>query len=248
MARFYLDAPLPPGTRIVLPAALAHHALRTLRLADGDALTLFNGQGGEVEARLVAPRGASASADLIAHLDREAELPFRVIVGQGLSGGDKMDWTIEKAVELGAAGIAPLACARSVVRLSGDRAERRVEHWRALVAAACGQCGRNRLPEVQPPQSLTRWLGDLPADAVRLMLAPRATHSLVEEARALGMAGAPPAAPLYLLVGPEGGLAPDEEQAALSASFTPVHMGPRVLRTETAAAAALAMLAAVWAA
>jgi len=245
MPRFFLDAPLTPGTRVPLPTALSHHALRTLRLVDGDALTLFNGQGGEYSAQLVAPKGETASAEVLAFSAREAELPFRIIVAQGLSGGDKMDWTIEKAVELGAAGIVPLACARSVVRLSAERAAKRVEHWRALVTAACAQCGRNRVPVIEAPRPLTHWLADVPKDALRLVLTPRAEHSLVTHARATHPAGAEGAS-IYLLVGPEGGLAPEEEQAALVAGFTAVHMGPRVLRTETAAAAALAMLAAVW--
>jgi len=242
MTRFFLDAPLAAEGRFALPRALTHHALRVLRLRDGDAVTLFNGRGGEYHGRLVAAgqKADSASVEIMAFDPREAELPFAVTIAQGLSGGDKMDWTIEKAVELGAAAIQPLACARSVVRLNAERAAKRQLHWQALVDAACAQCGRNRVPPVHAPAALRDWLSGVPANALKLMLSPRGE-------RALSAIAAPrPDQAVLLLVGPEGGFAPEEEAAAQAAGFLPVTIGPRILRTETAAAAALAMLAALW--
>ena len=254
MPRFYIDCPLTAGARVDLPEALAHHALRTLRLTDGDTLTLFNGQGGEWQARLSAPpgRGARASAELLAFDPREAELSYRVVIAQGLSGGDKMDWTIEKAVELGAAAIQPLACARSVVRLDADRAAKRVRHWQALCESAAAQCGRNRVPAVLAPRALTDWLASVKADLAAA--ANQANHAhqqalvLVPGARdRLAALPRPPAGTTtLLLIGPEGGLDETELAAAGAAGLRPVSLGPRVLRTETAAAAALATLAAAW--
>jgi 16S rRNA (uracil1498-N3)-methyltransferase len=242
MARFFIDTDLTPGARITLPTDVARHALRALRLRDGASVMLFNGRGGEYAARLVAAaaRGDTLAADILSFDAREAELPFAITVAQGLSGGDKMEWTLEKAVELGAAAIQPLACARSVVRLSGERAAKRVAHWQALSIAACAQCGRNRLPVIHQPLNMMAWLGTLPADTMRLLLSPRgALH--------LASMQAPRAdQPVVLLTGPEGGFSPEEENAALAAGFTALNMGPRILRTETAAAAALAMLTAAW--
>jgi 16S rRNA (uracil1498-N3)-methyltransferase len=240
MARFFIDAELSVGTTLPLPKALSHHALRTLRMADGDGLTLFNGRGGEYAGRLLVSGGRNAEAlvELQAFDEREAELPFAITVAQGLSGGDKMEWTIEKAVELGATAIQPLACARSVVRLSPERAAKRLLHWRALCEAASAQCGRNRVPAVHAPLDPQAWLAQLPASSLKLLLSPRASTAL--------QAVAAPTLPVYLMVGPEGGFTPAEEDAAQRAGFLPVSVGPRVLRTETAAAAALAMLYAVW--
>lgn len=244
MTRFYIDTPLTAGSRTELPRELTHHALRVLRMRDGDALTLFNGRGGEYHGRLIAagPKAHVAAVDLLDFDAREAELPFAVTLAQGLSGGDKMEWTIEKAVELGAAAIQPLACARSVVRLTAERAGKRQLHWQALIEAACGQCGRNRVPPVHSPAALRDWLSRVPVEALKLMLSPRGERPLT------AIAAPRTDQSVYLLVGPEGGFAPDEEAAAQAAGFLPVTIGPRILRTETAAAAALAMLAALWSA
>lgn len=242
MTRFFINTALTAGSRIELPHELAHHALRVLRMRDGDALTLFNGRGGEYHGRLSAagPKRSTATVELLEFDPREAELPFAVTVAQGLSGGDKMEWTIEKVVELGASAIQPLACARSVVRLNAERAAKRQLHWQALIEAACGQCGRNRVPPVHAPAALRDWLPKAPADSLKLMLSPRGERPL--SAFAAPRSGQP----VLLLAGPEGGFAPEEEAAAQAAGFQPVTIGPRILRTETAAAAALAMLAALW--
>jgi 16S rRNA (uracil1498-N3)-methyltransferase len=238
MPRFYCPLPLAPGVAIDLPEAVARH-LQVLRMVPGDALVLFNGAGGEYRATLAALDKKRASA-LVADFDpAEAELPYALTLAQGLPEGSKMDWIIEKAVELGVAAIAPLAAQRSVVRLSGERAEKRQAHWQGVITAASEQCGRNKLARLAPVTELSRWLA-LPPDGTRVLLSPRATRSLSDWARAQ----APQA--VTLMIGPEGGFSDQEEEAAIAAGAMPLSMGPRVLRTETAGLAALAILAANW--
>ncbi|WP_179404811.1 16S rRNA (uracil(1498)-N(3))-methyltransferase [Burkholderia guangdongensis] len=241
--RFFVDAALRAGDVLALPPDVARHA-HVLRLQPGDALALFDGSGGQYRAELVEIDKRAALARLDAFEPADAEPPYRVTLAQGIAGGDKMDWVIEKAVELGAAAIMPLSTARGVVRLSGERAEKRVAHWRGIVRASCEQCGRNRVPDVAPVQGYDAWLAtlpDAPADGeLRLLLSPRASIPFA------ALPAAPPAAPVTLLIGPEGGLAPAEENAARERGFTAVSLGPRVLRTETAGAAVLAALAARW--
>lgn len=243
MPRFFVDMPLATGERLALPEDVARH-VQVLRMQPGDALTLFNGQGGQYEARLAELGRRMATVELGAFCALETEPPYRVTLAQGIAGGDKMDWLIEKAIELGASRIVPVGTARAVVRLSGERAARRQAHWQALVAAACEQCGRNRVPEVQPPRELSAWLDTLPAaldeGELRLILSPRATQPFD------ALPKLAPRATVTLLIGPEGGLAPEEEEAATARGFTPIALGPRVLRTETAGMAVLAALAARW--
>jgi len=238
MPRFYIDAPLAAGALLDLPAEVAHH-IHVVRLGPGDTLTLFNGTGGQYEAVLTDVGKKRATAEVGAFTARDVELPYPVTLAQGLPEGTKMDWIVEKAVELGVAAVQPLAARRCVVRLSAERAQKKLEHWRGVVVAAAEQSGRNRLASVAEPAEFRDWIGT-PADGPRLLLSPRATSSLVEWARGAG------AQPVTLLVGPEGGFTDEEEDAAVRAGATMVSMGPRVLRTETAALAALSMLAAVW--
>jgi len=238
MPRFYCPQPLVPGSVVDLPEAVAHH-LHVVRQQPGDALALFNGGGGQVRARLVEIGKRRASAMVEAHEDVEAELPFPLTLVQGLPEGSKMDWIVEKAVELGVARIVPLAAQRSVVRLSGERADKRRAHWQGVVISAAEQCGRNRLAEVAPVQDFNRWIAE-PSEATRILLTPRAEASLAAWARVT------PARASCLLVGPEGGFSTQEEDAALAAGAIALSMGPRVLRTETAGLAALAILAASW--
>jgi 16S rRNA (uracil1498-N3)-methyltransferase len=205
----------------------------------GAALTLFDGHGGQYQATLLDIGKRRASASVGAHEAAEVELPYPVTLAQGLPEGSKMDWIIEKAVELGVAAIQPLAAQRSVVRLSGERAEKRHAHWQGVIVAASEQSGRNRLAALTPVADFGRWLA-APSPPPRILLSPRATTSLADWARAN-----PPQA-LTLMVGPEGGFTREEEDAALAAGALPLSMGPRVLRTETAALAALAMLAGIW--
>ncbi|MDQ8035266.1 16S rRNA (uracil(1498)-N(3))-methyltransferase [Bordetella genomosp. 1] len=232
--RFYCETPLAPNTEIALPEALAHHAARVLRLRDGAPLVLFDGQGGEYPGTLRID-GKAACALLGAHLPREAELPGRVTLVQGLPSGDKMDWVIEKAVELGAARVVPVAAQRSVLQLSGARLDKRVQHWRRIAQSAAEQCGRNRLTEVDAPQSLRDYLAQ-PEPGLRLLCHPDATTDLpgalaAHDVRTHGLA---------LLVGPEGGWSEAELQDAARAGVTAVRFGPRVLRTETAGLALIA--------
>ncbi|MGN5479945.1 16S rRNA (uracil(1498)-N(3))-methyltransferase [Cupriavidus basilensis] len=213
--------------------------VHVLRLAPGDAIILFDGRGGSHAATLLELDKRHALARVGDHDATETELPFRITLAQGLAGGDKMDWLIEKAVELGVAAIQPLQTVRSVVRLSGERAQKRQAHRQALAEAACEQCGRNRLPAVAPVANLDKWL---PAAGTgnRLLVSPRAVHSL--PAYAAANTDALRAGGATLLIGPEGGLAPEEEDAALHAGFTAVSLGLRILRTETAGLACPATL------
>lgn len=238
ISRFYHPA-LPPHARLVeLPPEAAHHAARVLRLQTGDAIVLFDGTGGEYPAIIGQIGKQRVTVEIGTWRERECESPLDITLVQAMSSGDKMDFTLQKAVELGIAAIQPVASERSVVRLSGERAEKRVRHWQQVVASACEQCGRNRVPQVAPILSLNDWLGKPEKPGVRLTLAPDAPASLRELPR--------PNGPVTLLIGPEGGLTSSEIKAAASCGFAPVRLGPRVLRTETAALAALAAMQALW--
>ncbi|CAB3777300.1 16S rRNA (uracil(1498)-N(3))-methyltransferase [Pararobbsia alpina] len=244
MPRFHIATPLQAlasGATVELPEEVVRH-LQVLRLQTGDAVTLFDGTGGEYPATLGEIGKRHAAALLGEHQAREVEPPYAVTLVQGIAGGDKMDWLIEKAIELGVRRVVPLVTVRSVVRLSGERAQRRAEHWRALACAACEQCGRNRVPQIDAPAPLDRWLDSkgMADGPLRLMLSPRAQGSLEL------LPEAAPAVPVELLIGPEGGLSADEETAALAAGYLPISLGSRILRTETAGLAMLAALATRW--
>jgi len=239
--RFFCPSDTPalqPGSSLDLPEGPARHAARVLRLEAGDSLTLFDGRGGEYPASIESVVKDRVRVRLEAHLAVERESPLDLTLIQALQGGDKMDFTLQKAVELGVRRFLPVASRRSVVRLDGERAAKRLEHWRGVAVAACEQCGRNRVPEVLPVQPLERSLTLVDATARRLVLLPEAAVPLTSLL--------PPDGPVVLLVGAEGGLAPEEAEAALAAGFTPVRLGPRVLRTETAGLAALAAIQALW--
>ncbi|RZJ84718.1 MAG: 16S rRNA (uracil(1498)-N(3))-methyltransferase [Massilia sp.] len=238
MPRFYCPAPLATGAAVDLPDTVAHH-LHVLRMQPGDTLTLFDGRGGEYAATLAEIGKRRASATIGAHQALDIELPYALTLAQGLPEGTKMDWIIEKAVELGVARIEPLAARRSVVRLSGERAEKRHAHWQGVIVAASEQCGRNRLAELAPVADFGRWIAAAQA-APRILFSPRATQPLDAWARIT-----PPQA-LIVLVGPEGGFTLEEEEAALAGGAVALSLGPRVLRTETAGLAALAALQALW--
>jgi 16S rRNA (uracil1498-N3)-methyltransferase len=239
MPRFYCPQPLPAGAIVDLPETVAHH-LHVVRQQPGDEVLLFNGEGGQVRARLVEIGKRRASAEVVALEAVEVELPYSVTLAQGLpEGSSKMDWIVEKAVELGVAAIQPLAAARSVVKLSGERAEKRQAHWEGVIVAASEQSGRNRLARLEALQDFGRYITQ-PAQGPRILLSPRATKSLAAWARAT------PPCPVTLLIGPEGGFSAAEEEAALAQGALALSMGPRVLRTETAGLAALATLNAAW--
>lgn len=230
--RLFVEAELSPRSRIELPEAAAHHAARVLRLAEGDAVVLFNGRGGEYEARLELGGRGSVAARIGEHHAVERESPLAVTLAQAMSSGERMDFTVQKAVELGAAAIHPVLSARSVVRLDGERGAKKVLHWRRIAIAACEQCGRNRIPQIAAPVALAAYRA--PAGA-KLLLSPAGSKGLAGISKG----------PLTLAVGPEGGFSAEEEQGLLRAGFSPVRLGPRVLRTETAALAALAALNAI---
>ena len=239
--RFYCPEPLIPATTIDLPEGAARHAGRVLRLRVGDEMTLFDGRGGEYPAQVVAVDRQRVRVDIGSWRDAECEAPINLTLVQALQSGEKMDMTIQKAVELGVTRIVPVVSRRSVVRLEGERALRRLEHWRGVVLSACEQCGRNRVPQVDPLGDLERWLAQPPAaDAVRLMLAPGAAQTLADIA-------APAAgSEVELLIGAEGGLAPDEIELARQSGYRALRLGPRILRTETAGLAALAAIQCLW--
>lgn len=229
---------LPAGARVELPAAAAHHARRVLRLDDGAPVVLFDGTGGEYAARLLGSPGAGAAACIEAWegCDRAPRIAIHLL--QSLAATEKMDWVVEKAVELGCASVTPVGAARSVVRLHGERAARRVAHWQALAVAASEQCGLNRLLRVRPVASLGQAIGEAP-DGLRLSLDPAAGASL--RAR---LAHAPVTA-VVLAIGPEGGFELAEVRELASGGFLSCALGPRVLRTETAALAAVAAIRAI---
>ena len=215
--------------------------MRVLRLKAGDAVVLFNGDGAEYAALIVSTARDRLTLDVTARAVTDRESSLAVTLAQAVSGGERMDYTVQKAVELGAAVIQPLTAERSVVRLQGERAAKRAEHWQAVVAASCEQCGRNRLPQVLPLLSFDAYLAGQAArrdGALNLMLSPHSARRLRDLER--------PAGPIVLLAGPEGGFSPREERAAEQAGFVPARLGPRVLRTETAAVAALAAMQALW--
>ncbi|MFT0533022.1 16S rRNA (uracil(1498)-N(3))-methyltransferase [Castellaniella hirudinis] len=236
MPRFFCSAALRAHTAIDLPEALAHHALRVLRLADGTAITLFDGQGGQYPATLRV-QGRRAQAQLGTHDPAERELQGRLMLLQGIASGDKMDWVIEKAVELGVYAVAPVMAERSVLRLSGARLDKRLAHWRAIVQAASEQCGRNRLMRVLDPAPLAACLEGL--DGPALFAHPEGGQSFDQALQSVDRR-------LSLLVGPEGGWSDAELALGQRRGLQPVRFGPRVLRTETAglamAAAATALL------
>ena len=252
--RFHVPVPFTLPATLDLPEAAAHHAARVLRLRSGDAVTLFNGAGGEYAARITAIGKRDVTVAIERHDLVERESPLQVTLVQAVSSGERMDLTIQKAVELGVARIVPVESERSVVRLKGERAEKRVAHWQQVVGSACEQCGRNRIPEVSMISPLDVWLAAeetspwtdevdrvgnrRSSDALRWVLLPGAHTALRDLPR--------PQKPIELLVGPEGGLTDAEADAAQRAGYQPVRLGPRVLRTETAAPALLAALQALW--
>ena len=221
-----------------LPPDESHHVAHVLRLTAGDALVAFDGRGNEYDAVIERVSKSAVTLRMGDPKPVDRESPLQVTLVQGISSGERMDYTVQKAVELGVYAIQPVITERSVVRLDSARAVKRVAHWRSVAIAACEQCGRNQVPEIHPVASFAAWLGTPGSDATRLTLAPDASVRLVEMKR---IAGA-----VILLIGPEGGLAPRERADAVAAGFSAARLGPRVLRTETAAVAALAALQTLW--
>ena len=238
MPRFHCPVPLTPGDEIALPPGAARH-VQVLRMQPGEAITLFHGgldgPGGEFEATVTRMGRSEVLARIGTHHAVEREAARAVHLLAGITANERMDWLVEKATELGVASITPLLAERSVLKLKGERADKKLAHWQAVAVAACEQCGRNRVPTLHPAQTLADWLQAPPQDGQRLLLSLRpGTQPL--HAAAPGHTG------LVFLSGPEGGLSGTEEDLALAHGFAPVTLGPRVLRAETAPLAALAAL------
>jgi len=237
--RIYIDQPLRPGREVLLPEQAGEHVARVLRLERGHPLILFNGDGHEYDASLaaLAKRAVTAEVSAVRSVDREAPLPLTL--AQGIARGEKMDWILQKATELGAARIVPIITERTEVKLDEERAERRLAHWTSVIAGACEQSGRTRLPAVEPAQRLDRWLGSLgDTPALRLALIPEGTLRLQQLPQMENGA--------ILVVGPEGGLSDNDVALLAQTGFRGLRLGPRILRTETAGIAALAALQALY--
>ncbi|MGH8129398.1 MAG: 16S rRNA (uracil(1498)-N(3))-methyltransferase [Steroidobacteraceae bacterium] len=238
LIRVHVDESLAEGARVEMRGAAAAHLRRVLRLAAGDAVTLFNGDGADYPSRIHALRRDAVEVEVLGTALARAESLLVVTLVQGIARAERMDLVVQKATELGVAAIQPVAAARSVVKLDAGSRARKAAHWRSIAIAACEQCGRAKLPLLADPRSLASWLQEpAAAGVVRLQLALDARDSLVDAAA--GARG------IDLLVGPEGGLEETERAAAESAGFRRCRLGPRILRSETAALAALAVLQSV---
>lgn len=231
--RIYLPQPLTSGKAVHLDERAQRHGVKVLRLRAGDPLIVFNGEGGEYSAIIEDTRQEGALINIGEFNDRDCESPLGIALLQGISRGEKMDFTIQKAVELGVNRIVPVTTERTQVKLSGERLEKRMQHWRGVIIHACEQCGRNRLPALADIQTLPTCLGEHEAERLGLILDPFTDRTLgtIETGQAFS-----------LLIGPEGGLSEAERELARSQGFQGVKLGPRILRTETAAMTALSAL------
>ncbi len=238
--RLHVDATLDPGARIELPTQAAAHAVRALRLQPGYAVILFNGDGHDYPARLAEVGAREVAVHIETRIATVRESPLRITLAQALARGEKMDWIVQKAVELGVTAIVPLVTERSEVKLDDKRAAKRLDHWRAVVIAACEQSGRAVVPLIEAPQALSRWLATLePAEStVRLALHPG------DGLRARALQPGPGA--VTLAIGPEGGFGGHDLAALREAGFVNLSLGPRILRAETAGIAAIAALQALY--
>lgn len=234
--RFYCASLMPSASPMSLPEAVFRHAVQVLRMKPGAILTLFNGEGLEYQAQLEQIDKRQATVSLQEQISADNESPLDILLMQGISRGERMDYAIQKAVELGVKRIMPVVTERCNVQLSGERAKKRLNHWKGVVISACEQSGRCFLPELLPITDLDMALGSV-NDSCKLVLAPTATQ---------GFSSLKKANEVALLIGPEGGLSDIELQRATEAGFTGISLGPRILRTETASAAALAMVQAGW--
>jgi 16S rRNA (uracil1498-N3)-methyltransferase len=244
MPRLYVDLPLAAGLAATLPAAAARHA-QVLRLQPGEALTLFNGEGGEWSAEITHMGRSEVAVEVGRHHAVDRELPLPITLAVGMPANDRMDWLVEKATELGVAALQPLVCERSVLRLAGDRAARKLEHWRGIAVAACEQSGRTRLPRLAPVMALGDYLRGLDdaAPPQRFVLSLRQARPFAE---ALKPALHAEACSLLFVSGPEGGLTDGEESLAAEAGCQPVSLGARTLRADTAPLTAAAALSALF--
>jgi 16S rRNA (uracil1498-N3)-methyltransferase len=238
LTRVFVDSPLTPDADVRLPDAAAVHVGRVLRLREGAVLIAFDGSGNDYRCEILSVKGDEVLVRVGPRSSGLQESPLRITLVQAVSRGERMDWTLQKATELGVRTIVPVLSARSVVRLDDRQAEKKLRHWQAIVASACEQCGRSIVPEIRLPQEFPRYLATAPREGQRFVLSPSGPASLA------GLTSAGPR--VELLIGPEGGLDDSELERAATAGFAPVRLGPRVLRTETAGIVALTVLQALW--
>ncbi len=236
--RVFTDQPLTVGTEITLEDQVARHLGAVLRLKAGDPITLFNGRGGEHPAILTDCSSKRVRARIMDSIAIERESPLQIHLGIGLSRGDRMDWVIQKATEAGVTEITPLFTERTEVKLKSDRLEKKLGHWQQIVASACEQCYRNQLPVIHEPSNLHLWLNEASSDK-KLVLHHRSAQTLHQ------LKGET-CSSVALLIGPEGGLTPDEIDSAIQQGFQPLALGPRVFRTETAPVVAISILQSIW--
>ena len=239
MPRFYCSPPLPTDGFFDLPPDAAHHASRVLRLREGSRVEIFDGNGNECHGAITELTGKRVVVGKITLSNVSRESPLKTLLAQALSSSEKMDWVIQKATELGVSEIQPLDTERSVARLTAERTAKRLDHWRQVAISACEQCGRNVLPEIHAPLDIMEWLQqikELPGS--KLILLPQGAASLHRLEKPHGQ--------VILLIGAEGGFTEAESDSALRCGFTPIRLGARVLRTETAAVAGLAALQTLW--
>ncbi len=248
LRRCFVPAPLVSEATLMLPSGASTHIAKVLRLRVGAALSLFDGRGGEFEAQILALERDGVRVRIGAHRAIEREAPVKVTLLQCLARGERMDWIVQKATELGVAAIVPVISEHSIVRLDEAGAQRRQQHWQAVAVSACEQCGRNRIPELNPPVAFERACAETrgptaPGAGARLLLAPAGAQTLASAAKALSAPGA--IASLSLLIGPEGGLSAQELALAQLHGFIACRLGPRILRAETAPLAALSTIQAL---
>lgn len=237
--RFFCPVTLPSNGTFELPPDAAHHANRVLRLRVGDNVQIFDGEGRACNATISEISGKRVDINIINACPAQSIAPLRIVLAQAMSSSEKMDWVVQKATELGAAEIQPVQTQRSVAKLTNERAEKRTEHWRGVVIAACEQCGRNDLTQVHTPIDLSHWLASMRlTEGSKFILLPGGDTALHAQSKPQGQ--------VTLLVGPEGGFSPDEAIMAKQAGFIPILLGPRILRTETAAISGITALQMLW--
>ncbi|MFA6903261.1 MAG: 16S rRNA (uracil(1498)-N(3))-methyltransferase [Gallionellaceae bacterium] len=237
--RFYCPVTLPTSGLFELPPDAAHHALRVLRLRVNDPVQIFDGAGHACDATIDNISGKRVDLKIIGACPAQHAAALRIVLAQAMTSSEKMDWVIQKATELGAAEVQPVQTQRSIARLSQERAEKRTEHWRGVVIAACEQSGRNELMQVHAPLELGHWLANIKTvDGSKFILLPDGATTLHAQPK--------PQKQVTLLIGPEGGFNREEALMAKQAGFIPVLLGPRVLRTETAALAGITALQTLW--
>jgi 16S rRNA (uracil1498-N3)-methyltransferase len=234
LTRVHVPGPLSPGARQTIEGDAANHITRVLRLEPGAPLTVFDGRGGEYSARIESFRKASVIIEVQDRSPSSRESSLSLTLAQGVSRGERMDWVVQKATELGVTAIVPVLTERTMVKLDNKQSERKLAHWQGIAVAACEQSGRDTIPRIVAPLTLDEFLRDIDSQSTRLLLSPTGTQR-VNDLKA-------PERKVIVLIGPEGGLSESEQRSAIGAGFIAVRMGPRVLRTETAAVAALTLL------